>query len=116
MIEFVILSLLTSLQFFFVVPLVIGHVFRIQGYKVTDQTECNTLIRKLKIKHSSLVQNEKPFGFFYGKWFVGYMCSHETQNNHSQIMYLITLKDNIMQPNSYTKKLDIIKRMLSMIF
>lgn len=89
MIEFVILSLLTSLQFFFVFPLVIGHVFRIQGYKVTDQTECNTLIRKLKIKHSSLVQNEKPFGFFYGKWFVGYICSHETQNNHSHVMYLI---------------------------
>jgi hypothetical protein len=35
------------------------------------------------------VQNEKPFGFFYGKWFVGYICSHETQNNHSHVMYLI---------------------------
>ena len=89
MIEFVLFSLLTSLQFFFVVPLVIGHIFRIQGYKVTDQSECNTLIRRLEIKHSSLVQNEKPFGFFYGKWFVGYMNSHETQNNHSQVMYLI---------------------------
>lgn len=89
MIEFVLFSLLTSLQFFFVVPLVIGHIFRIQGYKVTDQSECNTLIKRLEIKHSSLVQNEKPFGFFYGKWFVGYMNSHETQNNHSQVMYLI---------------------------
>ena len=89
MIEFIFFSLLTSLQFFFVVPLLIGHIFRIQGYKVTDQSECNTLIRKLEIKHSSLVQNEKPFGFFYGKWFVGYMNSHETQNNHSQVMYLI---------------------------
>ena len=89
MIEFIFFSLLTSLQFIFVVPLVIGHIFRIQGYKVTDQSECNTLIRKLEIKHSSLVQNEKPFGFFYGKWFVGCINSHETQNNHSQVMYLI---------------------------
>ena len=102
MIEFIILSLLTSLQFFFVVPLLIGHMFCIQGYKVTDQTECNTLIRKLKIKHSSLVQNEKPFGFFYGKWFLGYMFSNETQNNHSQVMYLIIRRSCF----EYVKKCD----------
>ena len=90
MIEIFIISMLTSLQFFFVFPLIIIQLFRIQGYKVTDQTECNTLIRKLKIKHSSLIQNEKPFGFFYGKWFLGYMCSHETQNNHSSnVLYLV---------------------------
>jgi hypothetical protein len=77
-------------------------MFCIQGYKVTDQTECNTLIRKLKIKHSSLVQNEKPFGFFYGKWFLGYMFSNETQNNHSQVMYLIIRRSCF----EYVKKCD----------
>ena len=90
MIEFVILSMLTSLQILFVGPLVVGHLFRIQGYKITDQTECNTLVKKLNINRSSLVQNEKPYGFFYGKWFLGYICSCETESQKgSQIMYLI---------------------------
>jgi hypothetical protein len=91
MIEFVILSILTSLQFFFIAPLLIGHLFRIQGYKITDQTECNTLIKKLNIKRSTFIQNEKPFGFFYGKWFIGYICSQDssTQQNNGQVMYII---------------------------
>jgi len=90
MIEFVILSMLTSLQILFVGPLVVGHLFRIQGYKITDQTECKKMVKKLNINRSSLVQNEKPYGFFYGKWFLGYICSCETESQKgSQIMYLI---------------------------
>ena len=91
MLEFVILSILTSFQFFFIAPLLIGHLFRIQGYKITDQTECNTLIKKLNINRSTFFQNEKPFGFFYGKWFFGYICCQEssTQQNNSQVMYIV---------------------------
>jgi hypothetical protein len=91
MIEFAILSILSSFQIFFIAPLLTGHLFRIQGYKITDQTECNTLIKKLNIKRSTFVQNEKPFGFFYGKWFFGYICSQEssTQQSNGQVMYII---------------------------
>jgi hypothetical protein len=91
MIEFVILSILSSFQIFFIAPLLIGHLFRIQGYKVTDQTECNTLIKKLDVKRSTFIQNDKPFGFFYGKWFIGYICSQEssTQQSNGQVMYIV---------------------------
>jgi hypothetical protein len=91
MIEFIIFSILTTFQFFLIVPLLIGHLFRVQGYKIIDQTECNTLIKKLNIKRSTFIQNEKPFGFFYGKWFFGYICSQEssTQQNNGQVMYII---------------------------
>lgn len=91
MIEFVILSILSSFQIFFIAPLLIGHLFRIQGYKITDQTECNTLIKKLDVKRSTFIQNDKPFGFFYGKWFIGYICSQEssTQQNSGQVMYIV---------------------------
>ena len=91
MIEFAILSILSSFQIFFIAPLLIGHLFRVQGYKITDQTECNTLIKKLNINRSVFIQNEKPFGFFYGKWFIGYICSQEspTQQNSGQVMYVV---------------------------
>jgi ATPase family associated with various cellular activities (AAA) len=91
MIAFAILSILTSFQLFLIAPLLIGHLFRIQGYKITDQTECNTLIKKLNIKRSTFVQNDKPFGFFYGKWYFGYICSQEssTQQNSGQVMYIV---------------------------
>jgi hypothetical protein len=91
MIEFAILSILASFQFFFIAPLLIGHLFRVQCYKITDQAECNTLIKKLDVKRSAFIQNEKPFGFFYGKWFVGYICSQEssTQQSNGQIMYVV---------------------------
>jgi len=91
MIEIVILSIVSSFQLFLIVPLLISHLFRIQGYKITDQTECNTLIKKLNIKRSVFIQNEKPFGFFYGRWFIGYIHSREssTQQNNGQVMYII---------------------------
>jgi hypothetical protein len=91
MIEFAILSILSSFQIFFIAPLLIGHLFRVQGYKITDQTECNTLIKKLNIKRSVFILNEKPFGFFYGRWFIGYICSQEspTQQNNGQVMYVV---------------------------
>jgi hypothetical protein len=70
-------------------PLILGHFFKIQGYKITDQTECNQLITKLNIKRSVFYENGKPFGFFYGKWYLGYIYSNETQHNQGHTMYLV---------------------------
>ena len=46
--------------------------FKIQGYKISDQTEC---INKLQIWRSVCSQNTRPFGVFYGKL---YIYSNET--------------------------------------
>lgn len=93
MFEIILLSLLTSLQVFLVIPLIVGHMFKVQGYKITDQTECNTMITKLGIKRSTFVKSEKPFGFFYGKWFAGYIMTNDSQHNRGQTMYLILRRD-----------------------
>lgn len=87
--DIIFISLLSSLPLLYVIPLVIGHVFKIQGYKITDQTECNNLITKLNIKRSAFYQNGKPFGLFYGKWYIGYIYSNDSQHNQGQTMYLV---------------------------
>lgn len=83
------LSFLTCVPLLYAFPLILGHFFKIQGYKITDQTECNQLITKLNIKRSVFYENGKPFGLFYGKWYVGYIYSNETQHNQGHTMYLV---------------------------
>jgi hypothetical protein len=70
--------------------MILAHFFKIQGYKITDQAECNQLISKLNIRRSVFYHNGKPFGVFYGKWYVGYISSNDTQHgNQGHTMYLI---------------------------
>ena len=78
--EIIAISLITSLPLLYVCPMLIGHFFQIQGYKITDQTECNQLISMLNITRSIFYQNGKPFGLFYGKWYIGYVSSNNTQH------------------------------------
>ena len=87
--DIVAISLLTSIPLLYVLPLILGHFIKIQGYKINDQTECNQLITKLNIKRSVFYHNGKPFGLFYGKWYIGYIYSNETQHNQGHTMYLI---------------------------
>jgi hypothetical protein len=93
MIHLILITLLTSLQVFLVVPLIIGHFFKIQGYTITDQTMFNNLIKKLEIKRSTFIKSDKPYGFFYGKWYLGYIQTSESDRNKEQIMYLVVRRE-----------------------
>lgn len=84
------MSLLTTIPILYTFPMILAHFFKIQGYKITDQTECNQLISKLNIRRSVFYHNGKPFGVFYGKWYIGYISSNDTQHgNQGHTMYLI---------------------------
>ena len=89
MIQLILITLLTSLQVFLIVPLIIGHFFKIQGYHITEQTVFNNLIKKLSIKRSTFIKGDKPYGFFYGKWYIGYIVTSENDRNKEQTMYLV---------------------------
>jgi len=84
------MSLVTTIPILYTFPMILAHFFKIQGYKISDQTECNQLINKLQIRRSVFYQNGRPFGLFYGKWYIGYIYSNETQHgSQGQIMYII---------------------------
>ena len=87
--DIIAISLLTSIPLLYVLPLILGHFIKIQGYKINDQTECNQIITKLNVKRSVFYHNGKPFGLFYGKWYIGYIYSNESQHNQGHTMYLI---------------------------
>jgi hypothetical protein len=85
-----VMSLITTIPILYTFPMILAHLFKIQGYKITDQSDCNQLINKLKICRSAFYQNGRPFGAFYGKWYIGYIYSNETQQgSQGQIMYII---------------------------
>jgi hypothetical protein len=85
-----VMSLITTIPILYTFPMILAHLFKIQGYKITDQSDCNQLINKLKIRRSVFYQNGRPFGAFYGKWYIGYIYSNETQQgSQGQIMYII---------------------------
>ena len=84
------MSLITTIPILYTFPMILAHFFKIQGYKITDQSDCNQLINKLKIRRSVFYQNGRPFGAFYGKWYIGYIYSNETQQgSQGQIMYIV---------------------------
>lgn len=88
--DIIAMSLITTIPILYTFPMIIGHLFKIQGYKISDQTECNQLIHKLKIQRSVFYQNGRPYGLFYGKWYIGYIYSNDTQHgSQGQIMYII---------------------------
>jgi hypothetical protein len=88
--DIILMSLVTSIPILYTFPMILAHFFKIQGYKISDQTECNQLINKLQIRRSVFYQNGRPFGLFYGKWYIGYIYSNDTQHgNQGQIMYII---------------------------
>jgi len=84
------MSIVTTIPILYTFPMILAHFFKIQGYKISDQTECNQLINKLQIRRSVFYQNGRPFGLFYGKWYIGYIYSNESQHgSQGQIMYII---------------------------
>jgi hypothetical protein len=83
------MSLLTAIPILYTFPMILAHFFKIQGYKITDQTECNQLISKLNIRRSVFYQNGKPYGLFYGNFYIGYIYSNESQHNQGHTMYLV---------------------------
>ena len=84
------MSLVTTIPILYTFPMILAHFFKIQGYKISDQTECNQLINKLQIRRSVFYQNGRPFGLFYGKWYIGYIYSNETHHgSQGLIMYII---------------------------
>jgi hypothetical protein len=88
--DIIMMSLVTTIPILYTFPMIVAHIFKIQGYKITDQTECNQLINKLHIRRSVFYQNGRPFGLFYGKWYIGYIYSNDSQHGtQGQIMYII---------------------------
>ena len=92
--DIIAMSLVTTIPILYTFPMIMAHFFKIQGYKISDQTECNQLINKLNIRRSVFYQNGKPFGVFYGKWYIGYIYSNDSQHgSQGQTMYLIIKRE-----------------------
>ena len=88
--DIIAMALITTIPILYTFPMIVAHLFKIQGYKITDQTECNQLISKLNIKRSVFYKNGKPFGLFYGKWYIGHIGSNDSQNgSQGQTMHII---------------------------
>jgi hypothetical protein len=88
--DIILMMLITTIPLLYTFPMILAHLFKIQGYKITDQTECNQLINKLRIRRSVFYQNGKPFGIFYGKWYIGSITSNNSQHgSQEQTMYII---------------------------
>ena len=93
MFQILLLSLLTSLQVIVSLPLILLHVLKIQAFRIADKCEINTIINKLNIKGSTIISNEKPEGFIYGKWYLGYILLSIGQNGKiNKTLYIIMKK------------------------
>ena len=92
--QVILLSLLTSLQLLITLPLVVLHLLKIQAYRISDKSEINGFTKKLKIFGSSILSNEKPEGFIYGKWYLGFISVTSGQNGKKEKTLYILIKKN----------------------
>ena len=53
--------------------------------------------QKLQVKRSTFIMNNKPYGFIYGKWFLGYISKSTSDKERGQILYLV------IRSNDFTK-------------
>ena len=91
--QIILLSLLSSLQLIITFPLVILHLLKIQAFRVSDKSEINGIVNKLKIAGSSILSNEKPEGFIYGKWYLGFISVTTSQNGKKgKTLYILIKK------------------------
>jgi hypothetical protein len=108
--DIITMALITTIPVLYTFPMILAHLFKIQGYKITDQTECNQLINKLNIRRAVFFNNGKPFGLFYGKWYIGSITSNNSQHgSQEQTMYIImkhttyetaTGKSSLLRPDT----------------
>ena len=108
--DIITMALITTIPVIYTFPMILAHLFKIQGYKITDQTECNQLINKLNIRRAVFFNNGKPFGLFYGKWYIGSITSNNSQHgSQEQTMYIImkrttyetaTGKSSLLRPDT----------------
>ena len=101
MIQVLLLMLITSLNIVSIIPLIMFHYFNIQLYKVRDNSEFNKIVNRISIKNSTIICNEKPEGFIYGKWYLGYIFS----DKYSQKTLYILLNKKVYKKISETRLL-----------
>jgi hypothetical protein len=102
--DIILMTFITTIPILYTFPMILAHLFKIQGYKITDQTECNQLINKLNINRAVFFNNGKPFGLFYGKWYIGSITSNNSQHgSQEQTMYIIMKRATYETTTNTTK-------------
>ena len=82
------LSFIAGLRFG-TLPAFIFKIFDIHLYKIKDKSK--VLIIKNNIKSSSInTEDNKPLGYFYGYWYVGYLSEPTNRRDEEGECYIIT--------------------------
>ena len=101
MFQYVLLTLLASIQIIWTLPLIIVQIFKIQMYKITEKSELNKIIDKLNVNKSSIICNDKPEGFIYGKWYIGFIFATDSERSKEKTLYIL-LKKSTFEKNDDT--------------
>lgn len=96
--EYILFTLLSSfssyvIDFIYEITKIILSFFQIYLYKITSNNEINKFINKMEIKNFSSFCNNKPFGFFFGKWYIGKITTNDDPYNSSKTLYIYIKKD-----------------------
>lgn len=74
-------------------PFILFQVFNYRLFKVTDRQKITILSKKINRFSTILVDNERPLGFFFGKWFIGYVMEIQTQRGDTKFeIYMLCRK------------------------
>jgi len=90
------LFLSSSLQILWSIPVVLLKLCRVHLYQVTNQEDVSRLRRTLQGYSSIIVDGEKPSGFLYGRWYIGFL--HQSTGGQrgggQSSIYLLTTRSS----------------------
>ena len=106
--EYIFFTLLSSfssyvIDFIYEISKIILSFFQIYLYKITSNNEINKFINKMEIKNFSSFCDDKPFGFFFGKWYIRNITTNDDHFHSSKTLYIFIKKvkyDNIQNINN----------------
>lgn len=90
MFSFIIIAFSTALAIIWSIPFVLAPIFGWQLYRITERTMINVIQKTLR-PICTIITNDKPTGFMFGKWYVGYMMdvAGNDKGETSTVMFML---------------------------
>jgi hypothetical protein len=68
--DIILMSLVTTIPILYTFPMIVAHLFKIQGYKISDQTECNQLEVLRPVPFFPIITNTAHSARSQTVWFI----------------------------------------------
>ena len=88
--------ILLGVSVFWSIPFILVKLFGFQLYQIKEKSSITSILNKINLSSIS-TDNDKPSGFFFGKWFIGILYEKLTNYGEEKAEIWLLIKPNILK-------------------